>query len=957
MLFSSGNSAIQGTHRIVLLLVCITFCHAAGGLKAQVPAFPGAEGYGKYTSGGRGGEVYEVTNLNDAGPGSLREAVSQSNRTIVFRISGDIALLSELVIRGNNLTVAGQTAPGDGICVRDYPTKINGNNIIIRYIRFRLGDRYELSSDALNINDQHDIILDHCTMSWGVDECFSAYGNNNVTIQWCIIGEGLNLKGHSMGGLWGGYTTYHHNLIHTNNTRHPKYAYTYDEDITDSRNNVIYNWGYNSAYTSPTGRVNLVNNYYKPGPATGSGVADRIVQAEPTKRMHVTGNHVAGFPEITADNWNGGVDPLNGGLPIRYDTPFTVPHPLPEQSAGDAYLEVIEHAGASYPARDDADNRAIKNLVDSTGSILVRQGDAGGFPRLTSEPAPVDTDHDGMPDAYETAAGLNPEDPGDRNGDLNGNGYTNLEDYLNGLPTVPSRFPRPGFVNVTAVSEYNVELNWYDLNTGEAGFQLERSTDSIGFSPLVILDPDQTFFLDDSADPQTTYFYRIRSFSGNDTSSWAYTGSATTFAAGEYPGPVSLIAPGNNQAEVAITGTSLQWEAGPYSLSFDVYLGNSMNTMELVDSATAALEFQTGSLTFGTDYFWRVDARNSNGITEGEVWSFTTLEAAEPELVLYWPFLEEGGNVAFDSSDHHNDGTLRNVSVLLRDSGPFNRAVDLSNCGPTGHIAVPDNLSISFDDNPFSIAFWMRIGSVSDSSIYIFHKGSFNAIPGTERNGKWFGLEMRDGNFRFSVDDNDTKSVVSSTTSAFVTGEWVHAAVVRDVYRGRLYLYRNGSVIADVSDQTGSISQDMPLIIGNSDHMYPQYYGGNSDENSPYCGELAELVICRHPFTQEEVRRLHEYNWIPTLSPGVGTINVPLSSDMNVYPNPAADQIHVTIPDGANATNRIGFYDLTGKLVRTVDADFRTSMDIEVGDLASGIYFLKLERGMETFSVQKMIKL
>ena len=173
-----------------------------------------------------------------------------------------------------------------------------------------------------------------------------------------------------MGGLWGGYTTYHHNLIHTNNTRHPKYAYTYDEDITDSRNNVIYNWGYNSAYTSPTGRVNLANNYYKAGPATDGGIKDRIVQGEPTKRMYIAGNYVAGFPAVTADNWLG-VDPLNGGVPIRYDVPFTVPVPLPEQSALEAYAEIVQHAGASFPKRDDADNRAIKNLIDSTGFILI----------------------------------------------------------------------------------------------------------------------------------------------------------------------------------------------------------------------------------------------------------------------------------------------------------------------------------------------------------------------------------------------------------------------------------------------------------------------------------------------------------------------------------------------------------------------------------------------------------
>ena len=189
-IFSEKGFFKSGKYFVFTLLSMSAFIEAAD---AQQPAFPGAEGYGKYTSGGRGGTVYEVTNLQDSGPGSLRDAVSQPGRTVVFRISGDIELHSQLVIMGN-ITIAGQTAPGDGICVRDYPTKIGGDNVIVRYIRFRLGDRYKLSSDALDINDRTHVILDHCTMSWGVDECFTAYGNNNVTIQYCIIGEGLNHK-------------------------------------------------------------------------------------------------------------------------------------------------------------------------------------------------------------------------------------------------------------------------------------------------------------------------------------------------------------------------------------------------------------------------------------------------------------------------------------------------------------------------------------------------------------------------------------------------------------------------------------------------------------------------------------------------------------------------------------------------------------------------------------------
>ncbi|MBN2274921.1 MAG: T9SS type A sorting domain-containing protein [Bacteroidales bacterium] len=876
-------------------------------INAQQPAFPGAEGYGKYTSGGRGGAVYEVTNLEDSGPGSLRDAVSQSGRTVVFRVSGDIGLKSQLVIMGN-ITIAGQTAPGDGICVRDYPTKVSGDNVIIRYIRFRLGDRYKLSSDAFNINDRNNVILDHCTMSWGVDECLSAYGNNNVTIQYCIIGEGLNLNGHSMGGLWGGYTTYHHNFIHTNNTRHPKYAYTYDEDITDSRNNVIYNWGYNSAYTSPTGRVNLVNNYYKAGPATDGGIKDRIVQGEPTKRMYITGNYVAGYPDVTADNWLG-VDPLNGGVPIKYDVPFTVPVPLPEQSALEAYTEIVHHAGASFPKRDDADNRAIKNLVDSTGFILTRQSDAGGFPKLYSAPAPVDSDHDGMPDDYETGESLNPNDDSDRNGDANGNGYTNLEDYINGLITYERPFPKPGFFNTQAVAEDSVVLTWFDLNDDENGFILERSTDSIVFAVVDTLDPNSTQYADTGLMPETNYYYRIKSFNDTTTSDYAFSQANYTFKAGALPDKAIPVSPAYDAQGISVTGAILQWEAGNYTLSYDVYFGTGETTLELKQSGITSTDYPTGSLDFGSTYYWRIDAVNSLGVTTGDLMKFSTLDAALPELLGYWPFDEADGNIVYDSTENGNHGTLKNIDNLQRINGMFGGAVDFSNSSTTGHIEVPHQPELSFDYDPFSISLWMRLESITDESTYILHKGANNFVEGTERNGKWFGLEMRSGIFRFAVDDNDKKTELSSATTSFVTGEWVHVVIIRDVYKKKLWMYKNGILNTQANDNTTGVACDLPLVIGNSDFM-----------NTPYYGEIDELVICKHVFTAGEIDSLYRFNKIPTLPyipSGMNISHVPVT-DLRVSPNPFSDQVTIEFNNGAQNDVYIDIVNATGQLVRSM---------------------------------------
>ena len=457
----------------------MTFCISLS-LNAQQVAFPGAEGFGAYTTGGRSGTVYEVTNLNDSGPGSLRDAVSESNSTIVFRVSGYINLQSTLMINGNSLTIAGQTAPGDGICLRDYPTNVNGNNIIIRYMRFRLGDKYDLQSDAININDQSNVIIDHCSIGWGVDECASWYDNENVTIQWSIIGEGLNYHAHSMGGLWGGWSTYHHNLIHTCGSRHPKFAYTYDEDITDHRNNVIYNWGYQSAYVNPTGRVNIVGNYYKSGPATVSNVKDRIVYSEyDTKRLYVADNYVYGFPAITEDNWSGGVD----GNPIRHYEAFTAPA-IAYQTAEEAYKSVLEHAGASLQ-RDSVDLRVINNVINGTGTIINHQIDVGGFPVMQSLNPPDDTDQDGMPDDWEDENELNKNNPDDRNDDYDNDGFTNLEEYLNSLiPVEYSELPQdtlppaaPSNLNATTFSGNQIDLTWTDNAVDERGFIIQYSDD------------------------------------------------------------------------------------------------------------------------------------------------------------------------------------------------------------------------------------------------------------------------------------------------------------------------------------------------------------------------------------------------------------------------------------------------------------------------------------------------
>ena len=420
---------------------------------SHAPAFPGVEGFGKYTVGGRGGKVIEVTNLHDAGPGSFRAAVSAKGpRTVVFRVSGTIALESELKIREPYLTIAGQTAPGDGICIKNYQVNFDTSQVIMRYLRFRPGDEKGKEQDAFG-GAGNQIVVDHCSASWGVDETFSINKAANLTVQWCLVSESLyhslHKKGnHGYGGLWGGPGgSWHHNILAHHSSRNPRASGNVDSGLMDYRNNVIYNWGFNSAYGGELWPRNWINNYYKSGPATDDKVRGRIfLQKDPRGKMFAAGNFVAGFPAISADNWNGGINFAPDGeateKTLRVDRPFVVA-PVTTQSAEVAYGLVLAQAGASL-VRDAVDRRVVEEIRTGTATfgasykgggkgIIDSQKDVGGWPELRSLPAPVDTDHDGVPDVWEQAHGLNPQDPADGPRSTTPGGYSNLERYLNSL--------------------------------------------------------------------------------------------------------------------------------------------------------------------------------------------------------------------------------------------------------------------------------------------------------------------------------------------------------------------------------------------------------------------------------------------------------------------------------------------------------------------------------------------
>ena len=460
------------------LVACAAISLSLYAVQAQQIAFPGAEGFGKYASGGRGGKVVEVTNLNDSGDGSFRSALEQYPNdpiTVVFRVSGIIELKTSLVIKRSNVTMAGQTAPGDGICLKDHSFAMSGagkggnkGNIIIRYIRSRPGGTLKTGLYGFDMENCHDVIIDHCSFSWANEEVAAMYDTKNTTVQWCIMSEGLYEAGHAKGhrsycGVWGGqYASYHHNLIADNNSRTVRFNGGRAHDtiaLIDYRNNVIYNWGNpNAPYggdikiPGAVSQVNMVNNYYKPGPATPTTLKfmhalDAGKASTGVGQWYLSGNIMDGDKELTKDNWKG-LDlaeiPEELRPKAKSDKAFDVAVALPKQSAKDAYEDVLKNAGATLPKRDATDARVVNEARTKTATgmgafgkpgIIDRPSAVGGWATYNSATVPVDTDHDGMPDEWEKKHGLNPNDAKDGN-KLAKDGYTMLEKYLNALTNI-----------------------------------------------------------------------------------------------------------------------------------------------------------------------------------------------------------------------------------------------------------------------------------------------------------------------------------------------------------------------------------------------------------------------------------------------------------------------------------------------------------------------------------------
>lgn len=452
-------------------------------------AFPGADGGARTITGGTGGDIYIVNSLEDDEggliQGTLRHALKNGNRTIVFAIGGQINLVQKLNISKSNITIAGQSAPGGGITIAGYPVFINGSNICLRFLRFRMGNQniekanfVADDGDALGGKDCKDILIDHCSISWSTDECASFSRIENFTLQYCIISESLKLAGHSKGnhgygGIWGGKNaSYHHNLVADHDSRNPRFDHSYVGRAylgpIDYENNVVYNWGGNSTYGGEAANVNnpfhinFVNNYYKAGPSSSQSSKNRLMQLT-THCTNCVSNTGEAFPAMIyldgnlINGENGSWDNVtmdgsetrdktalkeNARLSNRWTTGLTALQFV--ESANEAYNSVLSYAGASK-VRDAVDERIINQVKNGTGAIINSVSDTPGYPTLSQGTAITDTDNDGMPDAWEqqqmnslgvTGKTVSEFLPGAYNLSAK---YTNLEVYLNEL--VANTFP------------------------------------------------------------------------------------------------------------------------------------------------------------------------------------------------------------------------------------------------------------------------------------------------------------------------------------------------------------------------------------------------------------------------------------------------------------------------------------------------------------------------------------
>jgi len=888
--------------------------------QAQTLAFPEADGFGRYAQGARANatrQVYIVTNLNDAGAGSFRDAVSQPGRIVVFAVGGIITLQSDVVVSAN-CTIAGQTAPGDGIVIYNKRVTFTGaSNTICRYLRFRLGATNNSGKDASGLANGSNMIMDHMSFSWGMDEVFSINWDSkgttpdNITIQNSIIAQGLHRENHSAGGLIqtpdGGKVSLLKNLYISNKTRNPKV-----KGVNEFVNNVVYDWGngnrlgdipnygwsgeaYIMGGSSGVSEVNIINNYFMSGPLTPPSEASPFSRGTGSFFLYGAGNYYD-------NNRNGILDgdevPYNNsatGYPGIADegfkvSPFPYPAANPTLSAAQAYDYVMNNAGSNYPRRDQVDGLLISEVASKgvDGFYVYRETDLpfsnGGVGQVFNAPAPLDSDSDGMPDAWEDANGLNKANAADAIAfSTSMPQYLNIEVYINSLTNTPALefVKHPTGITLAASSfelptpNSKVLINWVDNADNETNFVIERSENGTTFTEIAQPAANTTTYEDITGLlPNKIYYYRIKAVAGTIESAYSPVVSVTTPPIASAPTVTANPSPANNSQQVELSNGSvkLTWTGSSNTVRYLVFFGtDAANLSQVADIAYSATpSFTVNNLSDYTNYYWRVDATNDKGTTTGNAWNFRTSKSFPLGMIGHWSFDEAEGIDIIDSSEYANNGILGldDDDLSIRIPGKVNAAVDFATASVDKYVvSIPHEDQLYLNRSPFSISLWMKAAASllppdNNTSSYLLCKGSITKNASTGATGKRFDIEFKNKEFRFAIDDDVTKYELTTSGVPFFVNDWVHVVIVRDTLAKKLRVYLNGQMIKEQA--TGAtaqaIGEESDLILGNIGELE---FLTTTNKPAPYKGMLDEVKMYNYVLSNLDVLKLFHTSPLP----------------------------------------------------------------------------------------------
>ena len=640
-----------------------------------------------------------------------------------------------------------------------------------------------------------------------------------------------------------------------------------------------------------TSDVNIINNYFIGGPNTSTSFSTPFNRGNPGFKLYGPGNY---FDNNKNGILDGNVVPQDlTGFPVEdmssiLAIPYDYPMKNPILSAQQAFDKVVESVGASYPARDQVDNLMISDLASkgTTATYLYVQADLknapynfinGGAGHVYGAPAPLDTDNDGMPDAWEDSNGLNKNVADALAVSTTQAPYLNIEVYINGITNeTPPAFiiPPSGVTFASVVStevpdESSLIAKWSDNATNEDNYVLERSTDGITFVVIATLGANAITYNETALLPNTLYYYRVKATNASESSVYSAVTSITTPPIPSVPTKATAPSPStdSNTVELLSGKLTLKWSGAVNTTNYAVYFGSDPAKLsKLADVPyVVAPTYTLSGLNSETTYYWRIDASNVKGTTTGDVWSFRALTT---ELVGHWPFKEaagDGDQIA-DVTKYANDGQL-DVSFdnnTVRTAGKSDNAIDFTTLLPNKlMVSIPNENHLLFDKNSFTISFWMKanaslIPAGSTLSSYILCKGSITKNATTGATGKRFNVEIKNNQLRFAIDDDKTKSELNSSLAAtkYFTGEWVNVVIMRDLTANKLRIYTNGTFTNEGNDNTGTslgIGEATDLVIGNIGAL--ELFANTTP--APYKGAFDELKMFNYALTATEVTALY----------------------------------------------------------------------------------------------------